>query len=392
MNCLSQATLHELEAIVQTIETQVKLFENIEGGVDEKTANSLDILSRKVNQNLFMTESIDLKGDTSSNTIDRLKMHCSIWRQSIERRLSGVRIDNEFWTLYDYFKYVDKSSINLSAMSTFLSYPDEYKGMFISLPQRYTFLNGAINLATNDFSLIPQYVDMMKEHVEDFKWLYYKLSDYRSKKILIEIVNFWITYNIDALHCLTERIFQEYYDPDIIVKNPEEVFVDCGAFTGDSILGFINHFGEYRSIYGYEMMPETMAKMKCNLSQFEKINYMQKAVESENASVFVGGANAGAHIAEEGSIEVPIVKLDDDIDERITMIKMDIEGAEQDALKGARRHIVEEKPRLLVCTYHKPADLFEIPRLIDSMRDDYKYYLRINGMGIWPVDHVIFAV
>ena len=65
---------------------------------------------------------------------------------------------------------------------------------------------------------------------------------------------------------------------------------------------------------------------------------------------------------------------------------------EQDALKGAARHIAEEKPRLLISTYHKPEDLFQIPRLIDSMRNDYTYYLRFNGKGLWPCDHVLFAV
>lgn len=80
------------------------------------------------------------------------------------------------------------------------------------------------------------------------------------------------------------------------------------------------------------------------------------------------------------------------IKEPVTVIKMDIEGAEQDALKGAARHIAEEKPRLLISTYHKPEDLFQIPRLIDSMRNDYTYYLRFNGKGLWPCDHVLFAV
>lgn len=389
MNCINTSVLNELEAIIHALEMQVKLVENME--MDEKTASNLDTLSKKVNRTLYMADKIELKGCDSQDIREKLKASIPVWKQSIENR-RGLRIDNEFWTLYDYFKYVDGNSIVLNALNTFLSYSDEYKYMFTSLPQRYTFLEGTIDITTNNYSLIPMYVDMMKDHLDDFEWLYHKLADYRSKKILIEIVNYWITYNIDSLHALKESIFPEYYDSDILTQNPQEVFVDCGAFTGDSIQGFIDHFGHYRRIYGYEMMPETMQKMRNNLSQYENIEYMQKGVGCENTTLFVEGENAGAHVSDKGSIEVPIVSLDNDIAEQVTMIKMDIEGAEQDALKGAKRHISVDRPRLLVCTYHRPADIFEIPRLIDSMRNDYSYYLRINGMGIWPVDHVIFAV
>lgn len=388
-NCISINVLNELETIIQALEVQTKHFDNME--LDEKTAMNFEVLSNKVNNALYQSNSIALQNGDSNDVRKKLKASFPVWRQSIEHR-RGLSIDNEFWTLYDYFKYVDSYSIVVNAINTFLSYSDEYKLMFRSLPQRYTFLEGTIDILNNNYSLISIYVDMMKNHLDDFEWLYHNLADYRSKKILVEIVNYWITFNIDSLHNLTERVFPEYYDSDIILQNPQEVFVDCGAFTGDSIQGFIDYFGQYRKIYGYEMMPETMQKMRNNLSQYENIEYMQKGVGSENTTMFVEGENAGAHISEKGSIEVPIVSLDSDIDEQVTMIKMDIEGAEQDALKGAKRHIIEEKPRLLVCTYHKPADLFEIPRLIDSMRNDYKFYLRLNGMGIWPVDHVIFAV
>ena len=71
---------------------------------------------------------------------------------------------------------------------------------------------------------------------------------------------------------------------------------------------------------------------------------------------------------------------------------MDIEGAEKDAIRGASSHIRSEKPRLLISTYHIPEDIFEIPRLISDMREDYRFYMRLNGRGIWPCDYVLFAI
>lgn len=71
---------------------------------------------------------------------------------------------------------------------------------------------------------------------------------------------------------------------------------------------------------------------------------------------------------------------------------MDIEGGEQDALKGCKRHILEEKPKLLICVYHNNHDIFEIPKLISSIRSDYKFYLRTNGNQWGPSETVLFAL
>ena len=85
--------------------------------------------------------------------------------------------------------------------------------------------------------------------------------------------------------------------------------------------------------------------------------------------------------------------MDEDITEPITVIKMDIEGAEKDAILGAKNHIQSDRPRMLVSSYHLPEDIFEIPYLINSIREDYKFYMRFNGCGcLWPCDFVLFAV
>ena len=75
--------------------------------------------------------------------------------------------------------------------------------------------------------------------------------------------------------------------------------------------------------------------------------------------------------------KVQVVTLDDYVyDEKPTFIKMDIEGAEMEALIGARRIIQTYKPKLAVCLYHKPQDLFEIPIYIKSLNEDYRLYIR----------------
>ena len=75
--------------------------------------------------------------------------------------------------------------------------------------------------------------------------------------------------------------------------------------------------------------------------------------------------------------DIEVTDLDSVVkDEKVTFIKMDIEGAEEKALLGARHIITEQKPKLAICVYHKPEDIIELPALILEMRPDYKIAFR----------------
>lgn len=90
--------------------------------------------------------------------------------------------------------------------------------------------------------------------------------------------------------------------------------------------------------------------------------------------------------------------VDEDLDpellvkrnEKVTFIKMDIEGAELETLKGASRLIAEQKPKLAVCVYHKPEDIFTIPEYLRTLNPDYKFYLRYYTFAEW--DTVLYAI
>ncbi len=83
-------------------------------------------------------------------------------------------------------------------------------------------------------------------------------------------------------------------------------------------------------------------------------------------------------ISQDGDLEVNVIKLDDffKTHEPPTFIKMDIEGSELVALKGCTEIISKYKPKLAICVYHKPEDIFEIPEFILSLNSDYKMWLR----------------
>lgn len=385
----------ELAEIKRTISQVDEVMQRaIKESVFEDVKEVLIDAASVINLKLYGSKDVDSDqvSDSDKDTLRKITQLVSMWKLSIERR-SGLALEGDFWYLYERFKYVSSKTIIDETINLFESYPVEYKEIFISLPNRYTFLTGRIDTKEKDYSLIKIYVDMLKENIEQFRWLFERLADYRSKQILIRIVRFWFAFNLNDLGDLHENIFGDYYDLDLLEYKANDVLVDCGAYIGDSILDYINTYGsDYKRIYGYEISSDIMEKLKGNVDGIRDVVLKHKGVGSHVGKMLMKSDGAGSKIYDQGEEEIDVTTLDEDIDEPVTIIKMDIEGAETDAIEGAKNHILRERPRLLICTYHKPDDIFKIPQLIYSIRDDYKFFLRFNGRGIWPCDHVLFAV
>ena len=178
----------------------------------------------------------------------------------------------------------------------------------------------------------------------------------------------------------------EYFDDDTIIKYGEsEVFVDCGVLDFENSNIFYNKCCENNvkdvSIYAFE--PDKN-NYDVSLREAEKLKkkganvYLyNKGVWSEDKEIgFAGGKGGGSKIVEGGVDSISVVALDSVVKEKVTYIKMDIEGAELEALKGAKQMIQTYRPRLAICIYHKPEDIVEIPLYIKKLVPDYKLYVR----------------
>ncbi len=134
-----------------------------------------------------------------------------------------------------------------------------------------------------------------------------------------------------------------------------------------------------------------------NLKDFDNIIYRQTAVGNTNGSICMtefNGAPGSNLVSSKGDTEIPMVRLDDDICEPITFIKMDIEGSEIEAMKGAEQHIRRDKPKLAICSYHNNHHIYEIPRLMREYNPQYKLYMRYNGPfnNVLASEFVTFAI
>ena len=303
-------------------------------------------------------------------------------------------IDKNFNALTKKIENMDTDDIFSNIKSKFKSiHPDTQKS-FEKFFRQFNYW-GTLDIDHNDYNQLYEKAKSLHDHIEDYNWLYNCLKDYTSKKILYAILNNWYQYDFKTLkECINSK-FKHYFDLDIIPNCNNEVFVDLGAYTGDTTLDYIEIYNNYQKIYCYEITKETMAILKNNLSNYDNIIYKNKAVSDINGTMFLKKSavdSSGNQITQSGDIEIETVCLDDDIEEKIDMIKMDIEGSEYEALLGAKNHIMNDKPKLLISVYHNNMDLWRIPKLIFEYNQDYNFYLRYYGSNTYPTEIVLIAI
>lgn len=256
---------------------------------------------------------------------------------------------------------------------------------------------GKLIIAENNYEELYNRAESLKNHLDDYIFLYDKLEDYRSKKLLFAILNNWYNFDFETLKTSSETNYLHYFDVDLINCDDKEVIVDLGAYIGDTIIDYFNTYGisQYKKIYCYEITDESFENLKNNLAYYPNIEFIKKAVGNEIGNLYINKSsvdNSANTISDKGEISIPVTTLDEDIKEQITMIKMDIEGSEQKALEGCKQHIINEHPKLLISVYHNHEDLWKIPKMINEMTDTYKFYLRYYGNNIFPTEIVLFAI
>lgn len=173
----------------------------------------------------------------------------------------------------------------------------------------------------------------------------------------------------------------QYFDLPQLPRVKDEVFVDAGSYDGATSRQFVQWAGgQYHHIYAFESNPDSIPKCRRGLQLIsaEKTTLFPCGVWKERAELhFSPIGHDTMQVNEAGNLCLPVTSIDEELgDERVTFIKMDVEGAEKEALRGAKRMIMEQRPKLAICVYHWPEDIVEIPRYILSIHPDYRLFLR----------------
>jgi FkbM family methyltransferase len=200
---------------------------------------------------------------------------------------------------------------------------------------------------------------------------------------------------------LARPVMQESYFPDDIFHlSPAEYFVDCGAYDGVTIRHFLDKQQNFAGrILAFEPDPTNFVSLQEYVTSLEmnfrdRIEALPYAIGARREKVrFDATGTMGSTVSESGSIEVNCFPLDEIFQKHEfapTYIKMDIEGAELDALRGAQETLPQLSPALAICVYHRYDDLWRIPAYISSITDEYSMFLRPHEIEGWQL--VCYAI
>lgn len=225
------------------------------------------------------------------------------------------------------------------------------------------------------------------------------LDDDYSKIILVNIIKNWFSSinNFINTNNWEKAKGAQYFPQDIIKLKKDEVFVDVGAFDGDTVALFIKEScGKFNKIISYELDRNNYLKLLENVNQYEteiksRIISHNMGLMNENKSINYFSGSTSAVIDPHSSATGHVVKLSEHLKNiSPTYIKMDIEGAELDALMGAEEIIKTCKPKLAVCVYHNPEHFWHIPFYIKKIAPEYRIYLRHHSLDI--TETVCYAI
>ena len=216
-----------------------------------------------------------------------------------------------------------------------------------------------------------------EEHRADFQQVYDRLADDESKKAYENVLKFKISGKVDYLYNCNEYDKGKIYK-DILKLKSDETIIDCGAYDGDTIREFTaSTGGKYNHIYALEPDGKNFKKLCRNTNGMQGLFLYNAGAWCKNETLFFE-KKAGRNSKLSSVGEPTEFKAIDDLinDDSVSLIKMDIEGAELKALCGCEKTIKRCKPKLYICAYHRNEDMFALPQKIWELNKDYKIYFR----------------
>lgn len=228
--------------------------------------------------------------------------------------------------------------------------------------------------------------EYLKQNKERFEWVYSRLADRLSRKTFENIINYKLSGKIDYLfECEAEKA--EPFEKILKLSN-KETFLDLGAYNGDTVADFIGRVSDWEKIIAVEPDIKSFKKLALSTENMKNIDCKNVAI-SDFCGMGSFSMQGGRNSTASGNKNEVMFETIDSICENTppTYIKMDLEGEELKAIKGAENVILNHKPKMLVSCYHRTDDLFAIPEAVFKIRDDYKLYMRhFSAVPAWDTN------
>jgi FkbM family methyltransferase len=298
-------------------------------------------------------------------------------------KISAAMVDKEFYHEEKKYRAIpvylkDEVRKHFDSYNVLIGFAD-----FVKAEEKLSDLKGCKKIFFVDSTMNMDFFDYkyVKTNWTSFLFTYNLLEDELSKKTMLAFINGKISGYPKALYDLVQA--DQYFPADIVHFNKNEIFIDAGAYNGDTLKKFIKKVkGRYQKIYALEpdnkSYEQLCAEVKTN--KFHDVELINKGAWKEAGTLSFKtdwNINARSAVSKTGDMNIEAVSIDGILSNyAATFIKADIEGAELEALQGAKKTMRYSKPKLAISAYHRPEDLIAIPKYIKKIRPDYKFYLR----------------
>ena len=234
-----------------------------------------------------------------------------------------------------------------------------------------------------DPPFIMDFKEDFKHNKKSYNRVYNILEDEKSKSVFEKVINFKISFDYEFMDSFTNDHEGQYFDKEIVPKIDNISFLDGGGYVGDTATEVIKNYPDFKKIYLIEPIPENIRIAKRELGEYENIEFLTCGVSDKKETLYFNEEKSFSTIYGKGTQSVEVDTIDNIVKEKVDFIKLDIEGAEQDAIDGAKETIKKYTPVLAICIYHKAEDWYKIPEKILAIESNYKVYLRHYMEGIF---------
>lgn len=222
--------------------------------------------------------------------------------------------------------------------------------------------------------------DIRQNHI---KWetMRESLFDDKSRQVLDDVLNFRLTGDYAFMKTYAFRPKDQYFE-DFLGLGSKDIFVDAGGFDGDTTEEFCKRYPDYEKVFFFEPSSSNCQKARTRLMGYRSIEFIELGLSDSVGKLwFKPDEGSASSVSESGSCQIDVTTLDQEIEGKVTFIKMDLEGWEIKAIEGSRRHVLEDHPKLAISVYHNSSDFWRICEFVIGLRKDYDVFLRHYSEG-----------
>ena len=241
----------------------------------------------------------------------------------------------------------------------------------------------------------PKYDNYIQARIKDAFFIYERLADNESKYVFLQTLKAHFTGDQNYIYYSP---YKQYFHPKVTASPTDTVIIDGGSYNGKTAIDLLKLTSNNAQVFSFEAAPEFFEKCIEETKNYPQIKMLPYALWNKYDIFYIINQGGGSYITKEKKEGAGICKSVS-IDEFLiknnihdcSLIKFDIEGAEIEALEGAKNTIDKYKPKLQISLYHKINHLFDIPLKFMKQYPDYEFYMgHHNPACCWET--ILYAI